>query len=607
VTHDLFSAEFAGVHDLRGDRSAGHLLRGALPGTVPLAEGPLTMTGAGAGSAGAVHARVAGRIHRAAELERALGLAPATPVADAVAAGYARWGPAVLGHISGPFALVAWDAAASRGLLAQDQLGGRSLFVFEDGPRLCFATEVAVLLRLLTRRPEPDELALAHHLVDHSVPDGQMLYRGMRRLGAGTYLEISATGRVTGRHWAPRYAPPVRAARSELAAGLRDALTAAAAHAAPPAGTGAVLLSGGLDSSIVAALTAPRSPGLRAVSAAFPREPELDETRWARMVGEHTGVPLGAVPIDSAEPLAAAETYGGAWGLPLPAPGIVIEAPLLAAARAAGAAVALDGQGGDEVLGPAYFVIADRLRQGRALGAWRLARRYPGIGPSPSRAALRLVLTGVGVRGAVGPRLHERIRHRHPAARYAPAWLRPRPAALFVDNEDPWRWKRLDGPRWWAALADTLTRGRERADIADYVRRRARLDGLEGRSPLLDLALVEFVLRLPPETNFDPVTSRPLAREALRGALPEAILARRDKSDFAAFYHRSLVADPTLGRMRELLAPRRAGIGAYVDLARVHRDLLEHPPTVGAPGWRAWAAQTWNIVTAELWLRSQAG
>ena len=109
----------------------------------------------------------------------------------------------MLGHVSGPFALVAWDRAARRGLLAQDQLGGRSLFTFEDGPRLWFATEVAVLLRLLPRRPEPDELALAYHLVDHSIPDGRMLYRGVSRLGAGASLELSDAGRTARRHWAP--------------------------------------------------------------------------------------------------------------------------------------------------------------------------------------------------------------------------------------------------------------------------------------------------------------------------------------------------------------------------------------------------------------------
>jgi asparagine synthase (glutamine-hydrolysing) len=607
VTEDLLAAELAGVHDLRGDARGEDRLRRALPGAVPLTTGALSLSGGLAGTAGTVHVSVAGRVDGATELRRELDRPPDTPVAAAVAAGYGRWGRGVLSRISGPFAMVAWDVATGRGLLAQDQLGGRSLFVAEDGPRLWFATEVALLLRLLPRRPAADELAMAHHLVDHSVPDGRMLFAGVDRLGGGRHLELSAGGRVPGRHWAPRFSSPLRAPRPELAAGLRGALEAAAARAAPPPGTGAVLLSGGLDSSIVTALSAPRAAGLRAYAAAFPEAPEVDETRWAAAVAERAGVTLATVPIGTPDPLAAAEAYTAAWALPLPAPGIVIEAPLIAAARRAGARVALDGQGGDEVLGPAYFVIADRMRRGRVVAAWQLARGYPGIGPTPSRRSLRLVLGGVGVRGAIPPALHDAIRRRRPGTRYAPAWLRPGTAAVFRADEDPWRWKRLDGPRWWAALADTLTRGRERADIADYVRRRARLGGLEGRSPLLDLGLVEYVLRLPPETNFDAVISRPLAREALHGTLAQEVLERPDKSDFAAFYHRALAVGPVLQRIRALLDPSRAAVGQYVDLRRVHRDLLDSPPSIGTPGWRRWAPQTWNIATAEVWLLSNRG
>ena len=602
MTEELFGAEIAGVHDLRADAGGEDRLRRALPWTAPTTFGALVLSGGRSGAAGTVRVRIAGRIDGTDALGRDLGLPPHAAAPDVVAAGYGRMGLEVLSRISGPFALVAWDLAADRGVLAQDQLGGRSLFTFEDGSRVWFATEVALLLRLLPRRPPPDELAMAHHLVDHSVPDGRMLHRGVRRLGGGRHMQLSPGGHVPRRHWAPRFAAPVGVPRAELATGLRHALAGAAARAAPAPGTGAVLLSGGLDSSIVTALTAPRSSGLQAFAAGVPSDPAVDETRWAAMVAEQAQVRLSTVPVGAPDPLAAAEEFTSAWALPLPAPGIVIEAPLIAAARAAGARVALDGQGGDEVLGPAYFVVADRLRHGRALAAVRLARRYPGIGAAPSRASLRLVLTGVGVRGAVPPALHDAVRSRRAPTRYAPPWLRAGPAALFREHEDPWRWKRLDGPRWWAALADTLTRGRERADIADYVRRRARLGGLEGRSPLLDLGLVEYVLRLPPETNFDPVVSRPLAREALGGVLPARVLARPDKSDFAAFYHRALTAEPTLRRIRALLDPRRAAIGAFVDLTRVRRELLDRPPDVGAPGWRGWAVQTWNITTGELWL-----
>ena len=150
-----------------------------------------------------------------------------------------------------------------------------------------------------------------------------------------------------------------------------------------------------------------------------------------------------------------------------------------------------------------------------------------------------------------------------PPARYTPAWLRPGPARLYAESQDPWRWKRLDGPRWWAALADTLTRGRETADLADYVRRRGAMGAVQARSPLLHLGLVELALRMPPETNFDPVTSRPLVREALAGALPADVLARRDKRDFSGLHHRLLSSGPNLERIRRLLDERGAAVGAY--------------------------------------------
>ena len=217
-----------------------------------------------------VLAGVAGRVHRPDALREQLGLRPDTAVAEAVAAGYARWGERLLERIDGPFALVVWDGRR-RGLLAQDQLGGRSLFTFLDGPRLCFATEISVLLALLRRRPDPDELALAHHLVDHSVPDGRTLFHGIRRLGGGCLLELSDTGRAERRHWAPRYRPPLRVPRAELAARLRTGLEAAVQDAVPAQTPAPCCSAADWTRQSSPALAAPRAPGLQAISAAFPR------------------------------------------------------------------------------------------------------------------------------------------------------------------------------------------------------------------------------------------------------------------------------------------------------------------------------------------------
>jgi asparagine synthase (glutamine-hydrolysing) len=596
----LFDGELAGIHERRGPAD-GNPLRRALPGATVVEAGALALACPAPGRDGAISVALAGRLQHAAALRAELGLDPDAPIEHALAAGYGRWGDHLAERLRGPFALVAWDGERQRGLLAQDQLGGRSLFTYRDGARLLFATEVAVLLDLLARRPEPDELAVAHHLVDHSVPDGRTLYRGIRRIGGGHVIELSDAGQVSRRAWMPRYTPPLQLPRADLAARLRSELTAAVEDAVPPDRSTALLLSGGLDSSAVAAI-ASRRARLAAFAAAFPAEPELDETAWAQRVAEHLGIALDEVAIQQRDPLQAGEQWLRAWRLPLPVPGLIIERPLIAAAADQGAAVVLDGQGGDELFGAAHFLIADRVRRLRPLAAWQLARRHEWMGADPPLRHVWRIFAEVGLRGAFPAELHERVRRRQAPDRYAPSWLRPDLLRLYRDDQDPWRWKRLDGPRWWASHADTLTRGRERADIADYLRRRARLGGLEARSPLLDLGLVELVLRLPPETNFDPVTSRSLVREALRGTLPDAVLARQDKNDYAPLQHRTLLRADNLAYARDLLDERRAEVGAYVDLQKFRQAVLDRPPAVGDAGWRAWAVQVWNVVTLAQWL-----
>jgi asparagine synthase (glutamine-hydrolysing) len=599
----LLELELAGVHDPRGNADAD-LPRRALPGAVVVEGGSLVFAAATPWTAGSVRAGLAGRVRGLQRLREKLGLPSQAPAEHVVAAGFARWDAELLDHLRGPFALVLWDRDAQRGLLAQDQLGGRSLFTFVDGSCVLFATEVAVLLRMLRRRPDPEELALAYHLVDHSVPDGRTLFRGIRRIGGGRHLELSPAGHAERRDWAPRYEPPLNDSRPQLAARLREELSAAIEDAVPTDRASALLLSGGLDSSVIAGLAAPRATGMHAISAAFPQEPELDETRWSRQVADYTGLPITTVAIERREPFEAAEAYLRTWQLPLPVPGIIIEDPLVAMARRLGADVVLDGQGGDELFGAAYYAISDRLRQLRPRQAWRLTRRMPWMGAAPPARQVWQVLMAVGVRGALPPGLHERLRRHRDARRHMPGWLGPATMRVYREAEDPWRWKRLDGPRGWAWLADTLTRGRETADIADYVRRRARVHGIEARSPLLDLGLVELTLRLPPETNFDPLLPRPLVRDALRGALPAEVLARGDKRDFAALHHRLLQTPQNMARVRRLLDERTAAVGAYVDLRRFHREVLDRPTAVGAPHWRAWAVHVWNVATAEMWLRN---
>ena len=451
----LLAGELAGVHDPRGIGREGERLRRALPGATVVEAGALAMACAEPARAAGVLAGMAGRIQRPGALREHLGLGPDTAVADALAAGYRRWEQRLLEHIRGPFALVLWDEAARRGLLAQDQLGGRSLFTFHDGPRLCFATEIGVLLALLRRRPDPDELALAHHLVEHSVPDGRMLYQGIRRLGGGCLLGLSDAGRAERRYWTPRYRPPLQAPRAELAARLRDELEAAVQDALPEDSRGALLLSGGLDSSVVAALAAPRAPDLQAIAAAF-AEPEFDETPWARRVADDTGLALTTVAIEAAR---AARRRRG------------ISARLGAAAAHAGHP---DRGAADRRGGPARSRgRARRPGRRRALRRRALPHRRPRAAPA----------TAVGL-AAFAP---APVAGRRPAAASRPARVherrRPRGARADAPRAGPPATARGALHPRVAASRPRRAVSRQPGPVALEAPRRAALVGLSGRRP----------------------------------------------------------------------------------------------------------------------------
>ena len=208
-------------------------------------------------------------------------------------------------------------------------------------------------------------------------------------------------------------------------------------------------------------------------------------------------------------------------------------------------------------------------------GAIELARRLPDLGDSPSRGDLWALVREYGLKGAVPHALNRALTVLPGRRHYVQQLLQPQSSALYLDMCDSWAWKQLDGPRWWAFLADLVTSSRERTGH-DYFRHRAVLAGIENGHPLLDdLDLVELVLRLPPELAFDRELTRPVLRRAVTGVVPDEVRLRQDKVDFSV-----LVVDALNGPDRpiveELLGAADAELFAYVVPEKV-RSLLDTP------------------------------
>jgi asparagine synthase (glutamine-hydrolysing) len=359
------------------------------------------------------------------------------------------------------------------------------------------------------------------------------------------------------------------------------------------------MLSGGLDSSAIAALGSAHRTALPAYSVVFPDRPAVDESRRIASVREWVGLPSVEAAFVEASPLAAGIEFIREWGLPSVTPNLFIWLPLLRRAAADGVDVMLDGEGGDELFGCATYLVADALRAGRPLRALRTARRLPGVGDSPRARVLRRALLRYGLRPAVPYALHEPLR-RALDRRVLPDWLGDEARRDQRTGDDPWAWKRTRAPRWWAQLAHSLVERPDAMGVADQLRREAALGGVELRHPLRDPELIELALALPPELAFDPHLDRALARRALQGALPPEVLEDDRKPVF-----NPVLEAPLAGRDRETLRALLAE--PHPELARRVRvtaaaALLE---PAGGPRPPAWGLEVWRLASLELWLEHQ--
>jgi asparagine synthetase B (glutamine-hydrolysing) len=523
--------------------------------------------------------------------------------AESLAHAYGHHRTGFLSTARGRYAAALWDNAANRGLLTCDILATRPVFFFRRGGALLFAGEVHEVLSLATSRPGPDRVAFVDWLADGTCPEGRTLYEGVARLGPGELIELAPGSPSPRRYWRPRFQDTMNGGPGELADGLRARLRKST-KGRLSAGVNAVILSGGLDSSIVTAVAERElAPGasLRTYSGVFPGM-DFDESAKIRQLTEALGVDASTLEIEPQGTLWLALHHTKRWQLPLIAAGSLIDIATTRQAAGDGAEMILDGQTGDELFGFSPYLVADRLRRGRLLAAIALAGRWP-IGRATTVRDKRWILTQLGIRGAVPHRVGRFVRARRDLSDEGPPWLLPRFRHEHVARADRWAWKLgASGPLWWRYLADTLVAAPHRELRLDYLRHRAAAEGVVSESPLYDADLIDYTLRLPPELAFDARFDRPLVREAMRDWLPSEIRLQTKKADFTRFCLMAVTGADAAG-FDDLLGAPDAEIGAYVDLEQVRNGWSELRARKRS-SW--WLGAVWRLAAAECWLRSQS-
>jgi asparagine synthase (glutamine-hydrolysing) len=203
---------------------------------------------------------------------------------------YEEHGESCVDHLRGMFAFALWDQDKRKLLLARDHLGQKPLFFHHDGNELYFASEVKALLDAGLVRPAVDLDALWHYVSLRFIPDRYSLFKGIQKLPAAHML-VFQDGKVSlRRYWQPHYTEKRRGSEAELEeeldALLRDTV---ALHLLSDVPVGA-FLSGGIDSSTIAALMAQQSPGPVPSFSIGVKEQGFNELPYARMVSSRYGM-----------------------------------------------------------------------------------------------------------------------------------------------------------------------------------------------------------------------------------------------------------------------------------------------------------------------------
>jgi asparagine synthase (glutamine-hydrolysing) len=517
-------------------------------------------------------------------------LAEASPDDDALLlAAYRCWGNACPEHLLGDFALAVWDGPQQLLFCARDPMGVKPFHYTRIGPLVCFAPEAQQVLRHPAVPRRLDERTIADYLADVRDDPERTFFRGIHRLPAGHRLLLSAEGSRRERFWDvdPERRIVYRDDRDYSAHFLDLFQRAVGDRLRTPGGPAGILMSGGLDSTSVAAMarrSVPRggSPALFSTSLVFPGLPACDERAFI----ETTAAALG---LDT--DLVDAERFWSLESAPLENPFISWEPAfreMLRRSRERGARVLLTGHGGDDLMAGSPLVYADRLRRGdlrvlaetvphawaQGRSGWRVLYNYFGrpLLPAVDRMARRIF------RKPAGPQLPDWI---------SPGFMARSGLAERLAERRPARPSRHGRGAAWQELYDDAVhvRGWERA--AHWYTRNASPFGIEVRHPFLDRRLVEFMLAIPPRQRAQPGCYKPFLRRAMAGLLPEAVRQRRDKTSLSPFFDRAMQSRERATIERLLEAPLSAELG-IVDAGKLRR---------------AEASEKWFAITLEIWLR----
>ncbi len=524
---------------------------------------------------------------------------------------YEEDGPACVHRLNGMFAFAIWDGRARRLFLARDRLGIKPLYYYWDGRRLLFASEIKALLAsgYVERRLNPQ--ALWDYLTFRYVPQPETIWLHVHKLPPGHTLTLSPDRPEPAleRYWDIPYADDVpdkddAAYLEEFEALFLDAVRLRLIADVPVG----ILLSGGLDSSAVAAaIAAVHNARLNSFSVAFQDSRATDERPFARLVAEAVGTEHHEVVIGEQEFLDFLPRFVHYTDEPL---ADLASVPLYYVSRLARQTVkvVLSGEGSDEILAGYHFDWTVR--------AWNLMRPFQRL-PRWLRQDVAVSVARLLAPGRVDllqkanlplDELHRRyppnMTHYLSSEEKRALWRGPLPPR--TDSMAQVR-AEMARPQTRDPLHRTLYLYCQSWLVEDLLMKADRMtmaNSLELRVPFLDYRLVEWAARAPSsvKVRFNGQgrgQTKWVLRRFAASRLPQDIITRQKQGFPVPVY--DWLGDRLKPWATGLLQPSEAAITHWLEPEAVRRQMERGLARDGSAREKQ---RLWNLLILELWMRA---
>ena len=510
-----------------------------------------------------------------------------------------RWGRDCVSHLRGMFAFALWDESAQTLFCARDRFGIKPFYYTVVGGTLYFASEIKALLPFVDAI-ETDRESFTEYLTFQFCLRGKTLFKGISELLPAHTLGVANGALETSRYWQVYYDLDFNHTTRYFTERLHELLAdSVRMHLRSDVPVGAYI-SGGLDSSTVAAMARPHArSAFLGFNGRFAAGPDYDESRYARALAEREGIELLEIEISPDDFITYLPRVIYHLDYPVAGPGSFPQY-MVSQLAAKHRKVVLGGQGGDEVFGGytryliAYFEQCIRAAIDGTMHNGNFVVTYESI--IPNLTALRNykpLLQEFWREGLFEDmdRRYFRLINRAPHLGEEIHWDALRPYdpfetfrhLFYSDNVGKQSYFDLMTHFDFRTLLPALLQVEDRMSMAH---------GLESRVPLLDHPLVEFAATIPADVKFRNGTLKHILKDVAQPYLPDVIVNRTDKMGFPTPW-----TEWSKGEVRDwvidILSSGRARQRDLIDNRRVVKQ-IESESRFGRNTWGLFCLEVWQ-------------